>query len=97
MRIIQRFLLKVPLYQAHYVLFLDAIELATDARKNNSQTLQCIKCKHHLVGRTKENTLAMLKYHYENDECLERSIRYTVPTDRETKYKHHIPPIVKTS
>ena len=45
---------KVPIYQAHYVLFLEAIELATDARKINSQTLQCIKCKQHLVGRTKE-------------------------------------------
>ena len=31
----------------------------------------------------------MLKYHYENDQCLERSIRYTIPTDREMKYKHH--------
>ena len=27
---------KAPLYQAHYVLFLDAIELATDAMKSNS-------------------------------------------------------------
>ena len=69
---------KVPIYQAHYVLMLDAIELATDARKNNSQTLQCLKCKQHLVGRTRESTRAMLRYHYENDECVERSIRYTI-------------------
>ena len=41
---------KIPIYQAHYILMLDAIELATDARKNNSQTLQCLKCKQHLVG-----------------------------------------------
>ena len=70
---------KVPIYQSHYILFLDAIELATDARKNNSQTLQCIKCKQHLVGRTRESTRAMLRYHYENDECVERSIRYNSP------------------
>ena len=57
---------KVPIYQAHYILFLDAIELATNARKNNSQTLQCIKCKQHLVGRSRENTKAMLLYHDEN-------------------------------
>ena len=69
---------KAPIYQAHYVLFLDAIELATDARKNNSQTLQCLKCKQHLVGHTRESTRAMLQYHYENDECIERSIRYRV-------------------
>ena len=51
---------KTPIYQAHYVLFLDAIELATDARKNNSQTLQCLKCKQHLVGRTRESTRAIV-------------------------------------
>ena len=45
---------KVSIYQTHYILFLDAIELATNARKNNSQTLQCIKCKQHLVGRTRK-------------------------------------------
>ena len=81
----QRFLyIKLIIYYS-----LDAIELATNTRKNNSQTLQCIKCKQHLVGRTRESTKAMLLYHYENDECVERSIRYTVPHDRQMKYKHH--------
>ena len=75
-----------PIYQAHYILILDTIELATDARKNNSQTLQCLKCKQHLVGRTRESTKAM---HYENNECIERSIRYTIPHDRQMKYKHY--------
>ena len=31
----------------------------------------------------------MLRYHYKNDECVERSIRYTIPQDRQMKYKHY--------
>ena len=31
----------------------------------------------------------MLRYHYENDECVERSIRYTISQDRQMKYKHY--------
>ena len=28
-------------------------------------------------------------YHYENDECVERSFRYTVPRELQMKYKEH--------
>ena len=70
-------------------MLLDAIELATDQRGRNPNTLQCIKCKEYFSGRTNESTKGMLRFHYENDECVERTIRYVVPGDRELKYTHH--------
>ena len=81
--------MKVPVYQSHFILLLDAIELATDQRGRNPNTLQCIKCKEHFNARTDESTKGMLHFHYENDECVERTIRYVVPDDRKLGYTHH--------
>lgn len=81
--------MKVPVYQSHFMLLLDAIELATNQRGRNPNTLQCIKCKEHFNGRTRESTKGMLHFHYENDECVERTIRYVVPSDNKLVYTHH--------
>ena len=78
-----------PIYLSHYVMLVDAIELATYQRRKNAHNLQCIKCKKHFRGRTKEITKAMLHFHEENDECIDRSITYKVPHDRELKYDHY--------
>ena len=38
-------------------------------------TLQCIKFKEHFCARTRESTKALLHCHYENDKCIERTVR----------------------
>ena len=81
--------MKVPVYQSHFILLLDAIELATDQRGRNPNTLQCIKCKEHFNARSDKSTKGMLYLHYENDECVERTIRYVVPDDKKLGYTHH--------
>ena len=69
-------------------MFVDSIELASDQRRKNVHTLQCIKCKKHFRGKTKEVTKSSLYYHELNDECIDRSITYKIPHDREIKYEH---------
>ena len=40
----------LPTYRSHYIMFLNSIELATDQRRKNVHTLQCLRCKKHLGG-----------------------------------------------
>ena len=68
---------------------LDDIELATDQRRKNNHMLQCIKCKDKFVGQTAKNTKSMLYFHYKNNECRERTMKYIVSEDRQLKHKHH--------
>ena len=70
-------------------MLIDSIELATDQRRKNVHTLQCIKCKKHFRGRTKESTKGMLYFHELNDECIDSYITYKIPHDREIKYKDY--------
>ena len=70
-------------------MLVDAIELATNQRRKNVHNLQCIKCKKHFRGRTREITKALLYFHEQNGECIDRTITYKVPYDRELKYDHY--------
>ena len=72
----------LPVYRSHYILLLNSIELATDQRRKNVHTLQCLKCKKHFRGRTRESTKGMLYFHEENNECIDRSITYNIPHNR---------------
>ena len=78
-----------PVYNSHFVFLLDAIELGTNQRGRNPHTLQCIKCKEYFNGRSLESSNKMLSLHLENDECVERTVKYKIPHDRELKYKHY--------
>jgi len=79
----------IPNYMNHYIMFLNSIELATDQRRKNVHTLQCIRCKKHFRGRTRESTKGLLHFHEKNEECIDRSITYNIPHDRELKYEHY--------
>ncbi len=74
--------MNLPIYKYHYVWLMDAIELATNQRGRNPNTLQCIKCKEHFNARNSEDTKKMLYYHYKNNECVERTVKYFIPEDR---------------
>jgi len=71
------------------MLSLDAMELAKNDRNSTSNALQCIKCKKHFKCSTKEKTKAMQYYHYKDDECVNRSVKYMVPAELKSKYNKY--------